>query len=154
MPSDGPITSFSGPHRFLSNFFPAEIEYGAATYRTVEHAYQAAKTEDPLQRQHVGMAPTPGQAKSRGRKVTMRPQWELVKIEVMRGLLRQKFQDPELRGKLLATADRQLIEGNTWGDRYWGAVFTLYPGHPASVLEGENHLGKLLMEIREELRCA
>lgn len=152
MVSDSPITSFSGPHRFLSNFYPAEVGYGTDTYRTVEHAYQAAKTESTEARRDIRAQPTPGRAKRIGQRVVLRPQWELVKLEVMRGLLIQKFQDPLLRKQLLATSDRQLIEGSTWGDRYWGAVFI--PDLLSPVWDGQNNLGKLLMSIREEIRNA
>jgi N-glycosidase YbiA len=61
---------------------------------------------------------------------------------VMRGLLRQKFSSGELYEKLLATGDALLVEGNSWGDRYWGQVQGT----------GENHLGKLLMQVRKELK--
>jgi predicted NAD-dependent protein-ADP-ribosyltransferase YbiA (DUF1768 family) len=59
----------------------------------------------------------------------------------METLLRQKFAHPELRAKLKETNDAELVEGNWWGDRFWGVCRG----------EGENHLGKLLMKIRAEL---
>jgi predicted NAD-dependent protein-ADP-ribosyltransferase YbiA (DUF1768 family) len=58
----------------------------------------------------------------------------------MLNLLRQKFQNPELREKLLCTGKLELIEGNYWGDTYWGVCRGV----------GENRLGKLLMLVREE----
>ena len=77
-----------------------------------------------------------------GRKVNLRKDWEDVKIQVMENGLRLKFQDPTLRKKLLATEDEELVEGNPWGDRYWGVCNG----------SGKNKLGKLLMKIRKELQ--
>ena len=140
-----PIIAVSGQYRFLSNFYPALDS-------TVEHHFQAAKAADPQEAEWVMAASTPGEAKRRGRRVTKRSDWDEVRISVMRHLLRKKFEAPILRSQLLGTGDRMLIEGNTWGDKFWGAVFEQPPGHPQSLIVGENHLGKLLMEIRSELR--
>lgn len=137
------ITRFDGEYRFLSNFYPAKVTYDGVTYKTVEHAYQAAKTLDPAERLHIQVAALPGDAKRIGRTVTLRPGWDTLRLEVMRALLVQKFAHPHLRAKLLATAPLPLIEGNTWGDVFWGMCRG----------EGENHLGRLLMEIREKSRA-
>lgn len=135
------ITSFSGEYRFLSNFWPSVVTDEEYRYPTVEHAYQAAKTTSASHRRDIAWAPTAGVAKRLGRRVPIRPDWEDVKIDVMRGLLRQKFAEPTLRAKLLATGTALLVEGNTWGDRFWGQC-------PVGV--GENWLGRLLMEIRSQ----
>lgn len=136
------IEKFSGANRFLSNFWPCEVELDAEVYRTVEHAYQAAKTLDLQARAYIRQQPTPGRAKKLGREVEQRPNWEDMKVAVMRMLLRQKFQDPVLRAKLLGTGDCGLMEGNNWGDRFWGVCRG----------KGENWLGVLLMQVREEIR--
>jgi ribA/ribD-fused uncharacterized protein len=137
------ITWFEDPpYEFLSNFHPATVRLDGAEYPTVEHAYQAAKTLDVLEREHVRSAATPALAKERGRQVTVRPHWNDLKVAVMRDLLAQKFSDPVLCERLAATAPLELIEGNTWGDRFWG----VYEG------EGENWLGRLLMEIRDAVK--
>jgi ribA/ribD-fused uncharacterized protein len=138
----GKITSFSGPNRFLSNFWPAIVHLDGVDYPTVEHAYVAAKTLDTIKRAEVHRAATPGEAKRIGRKLQLRPDWDDVKVQVMADLLRQKFAHPALRDMLLATGNAELIEGNTWGDRFWGQC-------PVGV--GENHLGRLLMELRAGL---
>jgi len=80
-------------------------------------------------------------AKKRGRKVTMREDWDQVKIPIMEDLLSQKFSDPVLAKKLVETGDSQLVEGNWWGDVFWGVCRG----------EGQNNLGKILMKIRERL---
>ena len=134
------IDSFQGKYRWLSNFWmcPGGIQYGDYIYPSTEHAYQAAKTIVDSERLEILRAKTPGQAKRLGRRVTMRPDWDLIKIDVMRTVLKQKFNDEELAQKLRDTGNAELIEGNHWGDTFWGVCKGA----------GHNHLGKLLMEIR------
>lgn len=136
------VSSFTGSHRFLSSFFPAQVHYEDITYPTAEHAYQAAKTLDHGLRLRIAALPTPGEAKRAGRALVLRADWEAVKFGVMLDIQRLKFQDPALVAKLLATGESELVEGNTWGDRVWGVCGGL----------GQNHLGRLLMRVREELR--
>lgn len=137
------ISEFQGPYRFLSNFWPATVEFEGISYPTVEHAYQSAKTLDRAERRRIAAMATPGEAKSAGRSFPLRPDWETIKFVVMEQCVRYKFtHHPELREQLLATGDAILEEGNAWGDRIWG----VYQG------VGENHLGKLLMQLRSELR--
>lgn len=137
------IMQFQGRYRFLSNFWPAKINLDGKEYSCVECAYQAAKTLNEMCRERIRNA-TAGQAKSLGRSVPMRKDWERVKLTVMEDLLRQKFKNPELLSDLLSTVDDgQLIEGNTWGDSFWGKTQNGYGN-------GANHLGTLLMKIREE----
>lgn len=137
------IAEFTFEHGFLSNFFRSEVSYGGLVYPSVEHAYQAAKTLDPEQQKHIREAHSPGEAKRRGRDATLRGDWDSVKDEVMMALVWAKFQDEPLRGRLLATGEALLIEGNNWGDRYWGV-----DGH------GLNKLGLTLMAVRAGLRAA
>jgi ribA/ribD-fused uncharacterized protein len=140
MPS---ITRFSGEHAFLSNFFPCSIPVGSAVAPTAEHAFQALKTSSEEAAHWVLRAGTPGGAKQRGRQVPLRPRWGDVRVRVMEQVLRRKFAPgSELAGRLLATGDAELVEGNDWNDRFWGVCRG----------KGENHLGRLLMKIREELQ--
>ena len=135
------IDDFRGEYRWLSNFHLCDVVLDGEIFPSTEHAYQAAKTFLPAERRAIRDAETCGQAKRLGQKVSMRPDWDDVKVDIMRDLLRQKFRHPELREKLLATGRQHLVEGNTWGDVWWG------------VCEGNglNHLGWLLMDIREEI---
>lgn len=133
------INLFRGQHRFLSNFYSCPIVFEGMLYPSLEHAFQAAKTLDPNERQTVRDMPTPGQAKRAGRKVKRRDDWDDIRVGVMRELLYQKFNEPELRQWLLNTGDAQLIEGNDWGDVFWGVCRG----------RGENWLGRLLMEVRQ-----
>jgi ribA/ribD-fused uncharacterized protein len=129
--------------RFLSNFYPASVIYQGRKYRTSEHAFQAAKTLDKNQRKTIAAFEEPALAKRMGRVVELREDWEDVKLGVMKIILRDKFKrNADLRKQLLATGDSELIEGNVWGDTYWGVCQG----------KGENHLGKLLMEVRQELQ--
>ena len=141
------IDCFYGKFAFLSNYYDSPCEFEGIIYPTVEHAFQAAKTLNQLERQEIAAAPTPGQAKRMGRSVQLREDWELVKTDVMRKCLKSKFSNPVLKTQLLATKDAILIEGTTWHDRCWG-ICTCSECQGA----GENRLGKLLMELREELR--
>jgi N-glycosidase YbiA len=141
-PATQKIAEFQGPYRFLSNFYPATVEFEGITYPTVEHAYQSAKTLDINERKRIAALSTPSVAKSEGRKLALRSDWETAKFEVMERCVRYKFtHNPELGRKLLETGNALLEEGNTWGDRVWG----VYQG------QGENRLGKILMKVREEL---
>ena len=138
---------FENEFEFLSNFSKSEIILDGIIYPTVEHFFQAMKTKDPIRRAEIAAAPTPGKAKRLGRHVQLRSDWEEVKVDVMRQGLRLKFQDPKLRTMLLATGDKELVEGNTWHDRTWGRCICEKCGG-----QGENLLGQLLMELREEIR--
>lgn len=135
------IDKFSGDYQFLSNFHPVIVHYEGHAYPSVEHAYQAAKTLNVSLR-HPFMKLTAAQAKRLGRNLNLRPDWEQVKFSIMEVLVREKFTTySDLQHALLATAPSELIEGNTWGDVYWGVCRG----------RGENHLGKILMRIRLEL---
>ncbi|QWY84081.1 hypothetical protein SEA_A3WALLY_274 [Microbacterium phage A3Wally] len=134
------IGPFSGEHRYLSNFFmePARM------LLSNEHFFQAEKSLDPDERAFVMSASGPIEAKKRGRQITLRDDWDLVKNQVMLSGLRNKFYlDTGLGAMLLGTGDEELVEVNHWGDRYWGVDG-----------EGENHLGILLMQVRAELKSA
>lgn len=138
------IAGFTGGYRFLSNFYPATVEMGGVFYPTLEHAYQAAKTALPKEREAIRKAATPALAKRLGKSLTIRPNWEEKKLEFMLILLRRKFKNSstKLGDWLLATGDAYLEETNYWGDTFWGVCRGV----------GENHLGKILMQVREELR--
>lgn len=137
------INRFIDEYEFLSNFYPSPIYDNAGKeYPTVEHYFQAMKTFNLQKRELIRLAESPGKAKRIGRLVQLREDWEDRKLDIMEKALIQKFQIPQLREKLLATGKEELIESNFWNDTYWGVCKG----------EGENHLGKLLMSIREKIR--
>jgi ribA/ribD-fused uncharacterized protein len=137
------VLGFKGEYRFLSNFYTAPVELDGIEYKSTEHAYQAAKTLDASERRHVREAVKPNEAKELGQNVKKRPEWEQIKISVMKELVKQKFtKHKDLKEKLLATGDAYLEETNHWHDTFWGVCKG----------KGENHLGKILMEVREEIK--
>lgn len=135
------ISSFKGEYEFLSNFYPLRIVYNGIAYASVEAAFQAQKTLNKEERLKFTYL-TPSEAKKAGRRVTLRPDWEYVKLMIMEDLIRIKFSNSILREKLLMTEDSELIEGNYWNDYYWGVCNG----------RGLNYLGIILMNIREEIQ--
>jgi len=112
-------------------------------FPSLEHAYQASKTLNRKDQKWIASLELAKEAKRAGRKVKMRSDWEQIKIPTMRALLRIKFSDnADLREALLMTHPAYLEETNYWGDTFWGVCNG----------EGENHLGKLLMEVRDEIK--
>lgn len=143
------ITAFSGEYRWLSNFWilPNWIEYAGYKWATTEQAYQAMKISDDLSHQREIMSEDfmkPGQAKRYGNQnITIRSDWDLVKIPIMTELQVLKFEsNPDLMEKLLETKGRKIIEGNTWGDTFWGEC---------PIGTGRNELGKIIMAIRDDI---
>jgi ribA/ribD-fused uncharacterized protein len=150
------IDKFSGAYRFLSNFYPAEVHLDGVAWPSVEHAYQAAKIwEGSFSSLSVAKArevyirgKTAGGAKKMGSELNLkgkrRPEWEKVSLKIMEDLVREKFTtDPMIRLQLMATSQEELVEGNTWNDTFWGVCDGV----------GENHLGRILMKVRAELRA-
>lgn len=137
------IREFSGHYHFLSNFHIDEIEFEGKIYPSVEHAYQAAKTIDEEEREIIRTTNGPGMAKKLGRHVHIRSDWEEIKISVMTELVYRKFsRNLELKKKLISTGDLTLIEGNWWGDKFWGVCNG----------QGLNHLGRILMAVRSSFQ--
>lgn len=140
--SDMMINSFRDEYFFLSNFYDAPVTYDGITYRNNEAAFQAQKCTNKNDREQFAML-NPSQAKHLGRAVSLRKDWEQIKITEMRNIVQAKFeQNPDLAAKLVATGEMYLEEGNDWGDRIWGTVDGI----------GANHLGRILMETRAELQ--
>lgn len=142
------INCFDGEFAFLSNFHPSLITVDGIMFPTVEHLFQAAKTVSLVEREKIAAAVTPGQAKRLGRNVMLCDNWEEIKDDVMLNALRLKFAILPLREKLLATGDEELVEGNTWHDNTWGNCSC----DRCKDIEGQNKLGKMLMQIREEIK--
>lgn len=138
------ISSFTGEYEFLSNFYLVDINFSGATYPSVENAYQAAKTLNPVERKVFQEATTsPNQAKKLGRRLKLDPNWESIKDRIMSLLVYYKFRfNDRLKNRLLFTREATLMEGNWWNDTYWGVCNGV----------GRNHLGKILMKVRARLR--
>lgn len=145
-----PQPMFTGDLHFLSNFnmTPFDMPLLGGVVKSGEHAFNALKTLDPDQRAHVLAAPSPRDAKARGRRVTLRPGWDDgYRVRAMQDTLVAKFKHPDLAAKLIATGDLHLIETLTWHDNFWGdCVCPKHAGQP-----GVNMLGELLMALRARL---
>lgn len=138
------IGPFRGRWAKLGNYSPCIVFYDGHAYSSVEHAYQAQKSSDPGIQKIIRDQASPAQAKKVARSVRLRDDWNDVKIPIMRELLKEKFaQEPE-RSILLSTGDEELVEVNWWNDTFWGQC-------PEG--NGENWLGKLLMEARRMLKA-
>lgn len=136
------INSFTGKYFFLSNFYEAPVKWKGITYRNNEAAFQSAKVLDKTLRKEFSDL-DPSSAKRKGRQVKLRPGWDEIKFDIMYDICYEKFsQNEDLKIKLLDTGEEHLEEGNNWGDKIWGTVKG----------KGQNLLGKILMEVREELK--
>lgn len=141
-PAPERIDRFRGEHAFLSNFHRHPFRWRGHVFATAEHGFQSAKSRNERERQRIRAASSPGEAKRLGRRADLRCEWERIKDDVMHSVLQAKFAVPELRDALLATGDAELVEGNTWGDAYWGVCGG----------RGRNQLGRTLMRIRDDIR--
>jgi ribA/ribD-fused uncharacterized protein len=139
------IDSFRGEYAWLSNFHVCPVTHRGFAYRSAEHAYQAAKAQTGQDRAYVADAPTAAKAKARGREIGTPENWNNIKLATMREIVYAKFcQNAALAIRLASTGDIALVEGNRWNDTYWGVCNGV----------GENHLGKILMELRADIQEA
>lgn len=144
------INKFRDEYAFLSNFYYADVELDGVKYPSVENAFQAAKTNDPeVRKAFVNV--TPSEAKKLGRTIKLNKSWYSHRIVVMRDLLKQKFNIPKLKEKLLATYPSFLVEGNDWHDNTWGVCRCNKCASKTTRYEVRNLLGQFLEEIRYEL---
>lgn len=129
----------------FSNFSAHPMRIGGKLWPTSEHYFQAQKFKEVEYREKIRKANSPMIAARMGRdrKKPLRRDWESVKVGVMRDAVRAKFtQHADIREILLSTGDAKIVE-HTERDSYWG------DGGDGS---GKNMLGRILMEIRDELK--
>lgn len=149
------IDKFDGTkYAFLSNFYMCPIWYDGILYPSSEHAYQASKSTNFAIRKLVANLKTPAESKKVGKQIQMRDDWDKIKVSIMREIVAIKFlSNPKLLTKLMATGNEKLeyqpylnqLEGNTWGDQFWGVCNGV----------GENWLGTVLMDLRDRIaNCA
>lgn len=137
------IKEFQNEYRWLSNFAPCSITLDGVEYKSVEHAYMSAKSDDPIWKEICRFSPSPSKIKKVSRTIELVPDWEQKKILVMMKCLVQKFNQSSYKEKLIDTRDKYIQEGNYWGDEFWGV--NLKTG------KGKNLLGIMIMTIRETL---
>jgi len=139
------IKEFKDEYRWLSNFVPCNIELDGQIYKSVEHAYQSAKSEDDWNwKEFCILEPNPATVRKQSRNIVLRKDWSTVKDFIMLECLKQKYSQEPYKQLLLDTKNEQIQEGNWWGDEYWGV--NLKTG------KGQNKLGKMIMKIRQEIR--
>jgi len=135
------IKKFSGKYSFLSNFFIQDIEWNGKIYQSAEHLFQSLKTLNKEESEKIRQSTSPRKAKKMGRQATLRPLWDEIKFAAMYTVVLEKFSSPQLKKMLLGTGEEELIEGNDYGDIYWGVCNGI----------GINCLGRILMEIRRTM---
>ena len=134
------IDNFTGKNYFLSNFSHSKIKMNGLIFDNGEAAFHSHK--DPSRAsEFVGL--NPSAAKKLGRNVKLREDWEEVKDNIMYQVTVAKFsQNIHLKERLLATGDKDLVEGNNWNDKYWGVCDG----------EGKNLFGRILVLTRNYLK--
>lgn len=138
------IYGFQGRDRWLSNMWPVEFTINGVKFSSVENAYQASKLggQKELIEQFAKMPALDSKKRIKGLDIST-PNFHENKLKYMKMFLQKKFEEPHLREKLLLTGDVYIEETNDWGDTFFGCC-------PQGV--GQNYLGKLIMEIRSEIR--
>ncbi len=137
------IYGFKNEYRWLSNFYKLQepIDLYGCIFHYTENLYQAFKCNKADD--FILMASlTPGEAKRFGKRVELNPDFEANKLSIMKQILDIKFRQEYFKRRLLATGNCLIFEENSWKDFFWGCHNGI----------GENHLGKIIMEIREELK--
>lgn len=138
------ITEFQNEYRWLSNFAPVKIKLDGLEFPSVEHAYMSAKYNDIEWKKFCSNPNNKaGDVKRKSRNITLKEDWNDIKLEVMKECVNQKFSQEPYRTKLLGTGTQYIQEGNRWNDKYWGVCL--------KTNKGENHLGKLIMDVRSAL---
>lgn len=157
------IEQFRGEYFFLSNMYPLHIPILALCgirVPTSEHVYMSGRFIDPEIQREVAEVRACGDTSTpyaHGLAVKnfayslleqgheQLPSWDTAKLELMyTAVARKFFPGSDIAAALKATGSRELVEGNDWGDRFWGV-------DPVGSQNGENHLGKILMQVRSEL---
>ncbi|MEZ4941758.1 MAG: NADAR family protein [Saprospiraceae bacterium] len=139
------IWKFDKAYKWLSNFAPCTIVINGIAYPSVEHAFMSAKSNDVRwYLKCTDASIKPGTIKKMSRGILLLPNWDSIKVSVMRDCLNQKFRQEPYKTLLIETGDVFIQEGNFWGDTFWGVDL--------KSKTGENHLGKLIMAIRDELK--
>lgn len=129
----------------FSNFSSFMLEWKGKLYMTSEHVYHSEKFEDEEIKEQIRNTRSAHDAMklAQANEDKYRADWGDIELKVMKDILRAKVeQHPYVKKKLLQSGDKELIE-DSWRDAFWGW---------GPDKDGKNHLGKLWMEVREEIR--
>lgn len=140
------IKTFKKEYSWLSNFSEVEINLRGRKFKSVEHAYMSEKNNSDEWKIACSSSSNlnAGLIKKLSKQIIIRADWDLVKFKVMNYCVRQKFKQEPFKSKLIATGKMFIQEGNYWGDKFWGVCL--------KTNEGDNWLGKIIMNIRAELQ--
>ena len=134
----------------FSNFYMPKGDYifhKNIYYPAIEHFFVAMMTDDPILQLKIARTKHPAEAKKMGRRFARHVHWHKYKKDVMLYALRQKFSNPDLANLLVSTGDAEIIHEVHWHDNYWASCVCPSCAHK----DKYNLLGKLLMQIRNEL---
>ena len=140
------INIFRGEYNWLSNFYDCTVTYDGCEFKSVEHAYLYAKSPKDPDWLRYCLKETASIVKRKSKSIDIRGDWDDVKLDIMYDLLIQKFNQEPFKTKLIETGEQNIIEGNSWGDEYWGVNLSVQPNY------GENHLGRIIMKIRKKIK--
>jgi ribA/ribD-fused uncharacterized protein len=139
------INEFREEYRWLSNFYPCDIELDGIKFKSVENAYMSAKSDNPEWKEYC-RTELAKDVKEKSKEIELIENWDEIKVKVMKKCLIQKFNQFPLKQKLLATENQNIVEGTMWHDTFWGVDLKVDPNY------GENMLGRLIMSIRSKLK--
>ena len=136
------IDKFKDDFAFLGNRFRCLFTWEGIQYKSAEAAFLSSMCEDEAERKVYAQCSIQ-KAVLKAKEQTPYPGWEEARLDIMETILKAKFeQNPDLMKKLLETGNSILINGNSKQETFWG--IDLYSW------EGENHLGKIIMKIRDK----
>jgi predicted NAD-dependent protein-ADP-ribosyltransferase YbiA (DUF1768 family) len=153
------ITSFKGKYEFLDPAYYSLTQFDGVLYNSAEAAFLASQYDDPYFRSMFQDAALPiWRARDLAKRLQKRRDWipELA-LQLMRQITFDKFtRSPNFRSLLLATCHEEIIAENNWHENFWGVcVCNLRPGKYGQKVAcrrpGSNHLGKILMSVRDQI---
>lgn len=131
----------------LDIFFPFEVNFGGVTFPSVGHAFESARS---LEESWVRTCINPNSTKEilyrRHEELEIVPNWNQIKLKLMFDLITQKYSDKKLKAELLDTKGQNIEAGGEDASEFWGKNWAVEPN------TGENWLGRIIMEVRSNLR--
>jgi predicted NAD-dependent protein-ADP-ribosyltransferase YbiA (DUF1768 family) len=153
------ITQFKGKYDFLDPAYYCLAEYDGVIYNSAEAAFLAAQYDDPYFRSMFRDPSLPiWRARELSKRLQKRRDWTPeLSLDLIRQITLDKFcRSLNLRSLLLATRHELIVAENNWHEQFWGrCICNIRPGKygrkDACLVSGSNHLGKILMSVRDRL---